>query len=339
MKKFTKVCLMIAGGMGIVGCLLCLISVIGGGGTIISYAHDDYVLGQLGEKGEILTRKLRRLTGHADEREFEAALESASEKGQLRIFSEQEDSKNLCINGEDAGGSLERQIDTGEVQSLSLLLGAGSLTLSEKEAGEGESIDLYIQGEGKCDFYVKDGTLYIEGFKGNHVLGTNFGKNNILLKLPMGMRFDEVEIEVGAGVMEAYKFNAKEIKADVGAGILSLYQSEAKELSVEIGAGEFSALDVDAREADLTVGLGNCSYQGSIFESLEAECDMGNMDFLLKGKESDYNYEIECSGGNIEMDSFQTAAFAMEKEINNGAAHTFELSCSMGNISLHFEEE
>ena len=61
MKKFTKVCLMIAGGMGIVGCLLCLISVIGGGGTIISYAHDDYVLGQLGEKGEILTRKLRRL--------------------------------------------------------------------------------------------------------------------------------------------------------------------------------------------------------------------------------------------------------------------------------------
>ena len=97
------------------GCLLCLISVIGGGGTIISYAHDDYVLGQLGEKGEILTRKLRRLTGHADEREFEAALESASEKGQLRIFSEQEDSKNLCINGEDAGGSLERQIDTGEV--------------------------------------------------------------------------------------------------------------------------------------------------------------------------------------------------------------------------------
>ena len=117
------------------------------------------------------------------------------------------------------------------------------------------------------------------------------------------MRFDEVEIEVGAGVMEAYKFNAKEIKADVGAGILSLYQSEAKELSVEIGAGEFSALDVDAREADLTVGLGNCSYQGSIFESLEAECDMGNMDFLLKGKESDYNYDVSCGMGSIKLNA------------------------------------
>lgn len=334
MKKFAKVCFMIAAGMGIVGCLLCLISVIGGGGTMISYANDNYVWSRLEEKGGILADKLRRLSGHLDEEELEAVFE----EDRLRVLSDDETSKELRINDEDVKGALERQIDTGDVRDLYLQLGAGSFTLSEKEAGEGESIDLYIQGEGKCDVYVKDGTLYIEGFKGNHVLGTDFGKNNILLKFPMGMRFDEVEIEVGAGIMEAWNINAKEIEASVGAGALSLYQSEAKELSVEVGAGELYTQDVSVREADLTVSVGTCSYQGSIFESLEAECDMGNMEFLLKGRESDYNYEIECSGGNIEMDSFNTAAFALEKEINNGAAHTFELSCSMGNISVHFEE-
>lgn len=316
MKKFTKISLMIAGIMGAVGCLLCLICLIGGGGrTMIAYANDDYKLSRLGDKRETLTRKILRLTGHLGNVEPDDLSEDWDE--------------------EDLKG---QHIDTGEVKSLQLLLGAGTFTVSEKEAGDSETIDLYIQGEGNCDFYVKKGTLYVEGFKGIHTLGSNFDGNNITLKVPMGMRFEEVEVEVGAGIMEFYDVEAGELDANVGAGVLNLYRSEARDLSVEIGAGEFYTQDMTAQEADLTVGMGTCSYQGSISGELDAECSMGNMDFLLKGKESDYNYEIECSGGNIEMDSFETAAFAMEKRIDNGAATTFELTCSMGNITLHFEE-
>lgn len=319
MKKFAKISLTIAGIMGLVGCLLCLISVIGGGGTIISYANDEYVREQLEGRGGSLTRRLLNMARHLDDGELP---------------------KDLDINGEDAGiEGLERHIDVGEVQGLSLHLGAGSFLLDEKAAGEGETIDLYIQGEGSCDYYVKNKTLYVEGFKGHHVLDTHFNKNVITLKFPMGMKFDEVEIEVGAGIMEAYHIDARDIETTVGAGALSLYQSKAQELSVDIGAGEFCAQDMTSQEADLSVGVGSCSYAGSIARSLEAECNMGNIDLLLKGRESDYNYELECSGGNITMDSFETAAFAMEKEIDNKAADTFELRCNLGNISVHFEEE
>lgn len=351
MKKFIKTGLIIAGIMGAAGCLLCLICFAGGGGrTMIAYANDEVIPDRLEGKGETLTRKLLRLAGYSGNKEqvvlYEEPDRDREDSEESHISKEEETVQNtnasgrLCVNGSEAvHNAAEHHIDTAEVKSLQLLLGAGTFTVSEKEAGAGETIDLYIQGEGYCDFYVKKGTLYVEGFKGLHTLGSNFGANNITLKVPMGMRFEEVEAEVGAGIMEFYDVEAGELEANVGAGVLSLYRSEVRDLSVEIGAGELYTQDMTAQEADLTVSLGTCTYQGSISRELEAECDMGNMDFLLKGKETDYNYEIECSGGNIEMDSFETAAFALEKRINNGAASTFELTCSMGNITLHFEEE
>ncbi len=332
MKKFAKISLITAGVLAVLGCLFCLIGAIGGGRSAIIYAKEEQVLG--GKVGR-LTNKLLRLAGHMDE---DLSL-AVSENGEIRLTGEGGASEKLRINGEDPGRNAgEGHIDTGKVRSLHLMLGAGTFTVSEKTAGEGETIDLYIQGEGGCDYYVEKETLYVEGFKGIHTLGSNFDNNNITLKVPMGMRFDEVEVEVGAGVMELYDIEARELEASVGAGGVSMYRSEAGELSVEIGAGEFHAEDMTSLEADLSVGLGTCSYQGIISKELEAECNMGSMEFLLKGRESDFNYEIECSGGNIEMDSFETAAFAAEKYINNGAAGTFELNCNMGNISVHFEE-
>ena len=337
MKKFAKISLMTAGVLAVLGCLFCLVSVIGGGRNAITYANEKYVLGTLGEKGGTLTRKLLRLTGHLDDQDSLAVL---SEERDHHADGGGENSESQHVNSKDTGSSAaERHIDMGEVRKLHLELGAGTLTVSEKEAGDGETIDLYIQGEGNCDFYVEKEILYVEGFKGKHTLGSNIGVNNITLKVPMGMGFDEVEVEVGAGLMEFYDVEVRELEATVGAGALSLYRSGIQELSAEIGAGEFYAQDTTAKEVDLAVGLGNCTYQGAIARELEAECNMGNMDFLLQGRESDYNYEIECSGGSIEMDSFETAAFAMEKKIDNGAAGKFDLCCNMGKISVHFVEE
>jgi len=332
MKKFVKVSLVTAGVLAVVGCMLCLVSAIGGGRNVIAYANEENVLGNWGAKGGVIARKLLRLAGH----DIAPDLPGIDE---IALDQEGGTGERVHVSGDDTGMSAaEKHIDTKEVKNLCLMLGAGTFTVSEKTAGEGETLDLYIQGEGSCDFYVKKETLYVEGFKGHHILGSDFNSNNITLKVPMGMRFDEVEAEVGAGIMEFYDIEARELEASVGAGVLNLYRSQAEELSAEIGAGEFYAQDMTSQKADLTVSLGTCTYQGAIARELEAECDMGNMDFLLKGKEEDYNYEIECSGGNIEMDSFNTAAFAMERRIDNGAATTFDLSCSMGNITIHFEE-
>ncbi len=324
MKKFARVSLITAGIMGALGCLLCLISVLGGGRNVITYAREPYILERLEEKGG-LTRRLLRLAGLGAGNGSDPGAGSVALSGSLRL------------NGRGTGtNNAEDQIDITDVRKLSLALGAGTFTVKEKEAGDGESIDLYIQGVGDCDYYVEDSTLFVNGFKGNHFVSRN--ANSITLKFPMGMSFEEVEIEMGAGIMDCYDLRARELEATVGAGALSMYRSRADELSVELGAGELYASQMEAQEAKLTVGLGNCAWEGEISRSLEAECDMGSAVFILKGKETDFNYEIECNGGTIEMGGYGGSGIGMEKRIDNGAGRDMELTCNLGNITVNFEE-
>lgn len=65
---------------------------------------------------------------------------------------------------------------------------------------------------------------------------------------------------------------------------------------------------------------------------------MGNMELSLNGKESDYNYEVECSAGNIDINGTYISAFGAERSIQNGASRTFKLECNMGNITVLFKE-
>jgi len=84
----------------------------------------------------------------------------------------------------------------------------------------------YYQGKGECDHRVEDGTLYIEGFKGIKTIGADISDNVITLVIPQGTRFEELDIEVGAGVMEITGIGAAEIEASIGAGELIMYQVE-----------------------------------------------------------------------------------------------------------------
>lgn len=322
MKKFAKISVITAGIMGVLGCLLCLIAVLGGGWNVVSYANSSYIMERMeGKSG--LTRSLLRFAG--------LAAENGSDGGSGIVTG------RLRVNGKDAGtNTVEEQIDISHVKKLSLSLGAGSFIVSEKETGDGESIDLSIRGKGECDFHVEDETLCVSGFKGNHSVGRN--QNSITLGLPRGMKFEEVEIEMGAGVMDCYDIKARELEATVGAGALSLYRSQVQELSVELGAGELCASEMEAEEAQIMVGLGSCSYEGEISHSLEMECNMGNGDFLLTGKETDFNYEIECSGGTITIGGYDAAGLSMERRIDHGARREIELTCNMGNIDIQFTE-
>ena len=93
-----------------------------------------------------------------------------------------------------------------------------------------------------------------------------------------------------------------------------------------------------AQEVKLEVGMGECVYHGKILKELDAECDLGNMDITIEGSEEDYNYEIECAAGNIALGGRSIAGLAAERNIDNSAPGTIELSCNMGNITVNFQE-
>ncbi|MDE7404635.1 MAG: DUF4097 family beta strand repeat-containing protein, partial [Lachnospiraceae bacterium] len=180
--------------------------------------------------------------------------------------------------------------------------------------------------------------LYVEGFKGIKTIGTDLSENVITLIIPAGTSMEEVDIEVGAGVMEIVSLKAKEIDALIGAGELRIDRAQAQDFSAEIGVGRFEANNMEAEEASLTLGMGECIYEGAVTGNLDIECDMGNMEICLSGHEDDYNYEIECAAGNVEVGGSSYAGLASERHINNGCHNDIEIECNMGNIEIQFKE-
>lgn len=321
MSKFVKNSLIVAGIFAAIGVVFCLISAIFGGRSLIYYARNDaYMEERINEAVSALENFIYRIDG-------------------WHITWRDENPQELIVNDHVmtvAGTEAQQPIEG--ISNLNLTLGAGSFVVKEKDADDG-MIDIYVQGQGGCDYGVKKGdTLYVEGFKGIKTIGTDLSENVITLVVPAGTKFNEVDVEVGAGVMEIVSLKAKEIDASIGAGELLIGHAKIKELSAEIGVGRLEARDMEAENASLTLGMGECIYEGALSGNLDLECDMGSMEIYLDGHEKDFNYEIECGAGNVEIGGSSYAALASERHIHNGCHRDIEIECNMGNIEIQFKE-
>lgn len=228
-------------------------------------------------------------------------------------------------------------IADGEVTEMALSLGAGSFSVYQKAEADGK-IDVEWNGRGGFDAYVKNGTFYVEGFRKNRLFGTDMNYNEATIYVPQGIVFHLVNVEAGAGRVEIYDIKADVLEAEIGAGEMIMGDSSVRELVVEVGMGRFEGFDINATNADISVGMGESVYSGNISGNLDAECDLGNMVLELEGKETDHNYEIECSAGNINLDGRTFTGLGAERSINNGVSSNFKIECNMGNIDIEFTE-
>ena len=140
------------------------------------------------------------------------------------------------------------------------------------------------------------------------------------ISYPEDVKLQELEIEMGAGTVY--------LNRDI----------ETEKLSVEMGAGEFESKNpVTAREADLEIGTGSMTFADLSARKTDGECGLGELDLTLTGTQEDYNYDLECGVGNLDVGSDSYSGLGREKTISNkGADRKLNLECGMGNISVDF---
>ncbi len=320
MNKFIKVSLIVAGVLLGIGLLLGIIGLFGAKKQIKQAVIE----------GVQLEERLKQAQEIIDNLEFDFSgkdinIQIGEAPTQLRINEE--------IIADASSNAI--QVDAQAVKNLDLELGAGTFTVEEKEAADG-FIDISFDGLGTCSYEVKEDTLYVEGFKGIQV--GNTGANEIVVRLPKGSVYEEVEAEVGAGEMEVDGIEIRELEAEIGAGELTVDNAKVQELTVKVGAGQIQVSDSVVQDAEVTVAMGECIFEGTINGNLNADCEMGNMEFALSGKEEDHNYDVSCAAGNVSIGGFEFAALAADREVDNQANSTFKVDCSMGNIVIAFEE-
>ena len=142
----------------------------------------------------------------------------------------------------------------------------------------------------------------------------------VCISYPEDVKLQELEIEMGAGTVY--------LNRDI----------ETEKLSVEMGAGEFDSKNpVTAKEADLEIGTGSITFADLSAKKISGECGLGELDLTMTGTQEDYNYDLECGVGNLDVGSDSYSGLGREKSISNtGADRKLDLECGMGNVSVDF---
>ena len=142
----------------------------------------------------------------------------------------------------------------------------------------------------------------------------------VCISYPEDVKLQELEIEMGAGTVY--------LNRDI----------ETEKLSVEMGAGEFDSKNpVTAKEADLEIGTGSMTFADLSAKKISGECGLGELDLTMTGTQEDYNYDLECGVGNLNVGSDSYSGLGREKSISNtGADRKLNLECGMGNVSVDF---
>ena len=209
-------------------------------------------------------------------------------------------------------------VDMDFASDLEISLKYDELLIQEYD---GDKIRVNVANDAKNDVVVKEtsGKITITDTRSGNVKK----KKQIKVIVPSGKDFDTVSLGVDMGTID--------LECDL----------KVQELSVEVGAGEFSGYgNITAAYCDLQVGAGTIDIDQIDVQKLNADCGAGEIDVVVTGKEKDYNYELSCGMGEIDLENSEYSGLGIEKTISNeGAQKDMVLECGMGEIDVEFTGE
>ena len=93
----------------------------------------------------------------------------------------------------------------------------------------------------------------------------------------------------------------EKITLDIGASLAKIEDIIAEEIHISVGAGQAEIKNLQTEKADFEVGVGKMDVQNITAQDFDFEVGMGQMDVEVCGKESDYDYEVECGIGSVKI--------------------------------------
>lgn len=231
-------------------------------------------------------------------------------------------------------GDVDRQmICQGSVSELNLEIGGSMVEIKDSDDG-----NVYIEGDnvGRMQAYVEGSMLFVKSVRPAN-LTDEIKNSKITLYLPEdNTSLQLLDVSLGAGQLKLEHLAVQSMAASIGAGQLLMEDMALGTLELSLGAGELQAEDVTVEELTASIGAGNMEFSGGIYGIAEISCSMGNVSMDLEGEKEDFNYQLSCVAGNMEIDGERFAGAMMERYIDNGASKTLELDCSMGNVEVDF---
>lgn len=142
-------------------------------------------------------------------------------------------------------------------------------------------------------------------------------KMELELYIPIGV-LKEIEIEAINGNLVADKIIADNVNMEIDNASVQI-----EELVVE----DKAELQINAGQ--MVVGF----YSGT---NLETECAMGSIMVVCEGKQEDYNYDLECGMGQIQIQDNIYSGIGNDLQTSGESKKSIKAECAMGEIILEF---
>lgn len=219
------------------------------------------------------------------------------------------------------------------VDSLVLSIGGGDIDIMQ---GDKDYWEVKVDGFGKFQSYVKEGTLYVVGDQN----GVNIEAGDVTVLAPKaGESLSKVFINLGAGDMYVDYLTADYMDVSVGAGALEFDEVNVRDMEISVGAGEILVQDGTIGDLSASVGMGAIEIEAEITGDIDGDVAMGELVICVKGSdEKSHNYEVSCGAGEVRVGSRAYAGVAVSTDLNNGASSTYELDCVFGAIQITFRQ-
>lgn len=284
MKKFTKVCLIIAAVLFLIGVAACAAGAVLGAGF--------GTLRELWSSGEL---------EHWGWRIGSDGIGWLGEEEENRWG--------------DAASSTER-FKSADVRKIQIELKHGSLEIEEPDEED-------VQDEIVVEMEENDGNFQVKLENGVLTLKDERSRArwdyHIRMKLPKGIQLERLDIENRAGVVEndGAVLEADEIRFEVDAGELTLENIRAKEFYLKTGAGNAQIDGLDAEDTEVSCGVGNIDLKMDGREEdydYRIKCGVGSVyvnreGYTALGKEQKIDnkasktVKLDCGVGNITLET------------------------------------
>ena len=231
--------------------------------------------------------------------------------------------------------------DKSSVDTIAVDSAYGRVDIKEADT---DKITVKVTGKRSSTKYscvLEDGELVIKGDKQSKVIHIGDGNAiDILITVPAQMKFKLLDLDFYAGevFVDLPTSNPDQSKFNVDAGQLTVTNLNTTELTIDIGAGEMDGERLQAENAFFDCGMGEMSIeQFTVTKKLTASVGMGEITMNLSGQRNDYNYDISCGMGNLDVGDQSYSGISNDTTIDNDAQTDVKLDCGMGNVEVNFE--
>lgn len=192
-----------------------------------------------------------------------------------------------------------------------------------------------------------DETLYLDDDRKAPITGQSM-KNALRLNLYLPEDdCDDLDIRVGVGNITADCLNAENITIENGVGELKIDALQGENIDLSTGVGDWDIGMISAsKSCDINVSTGDITLDEYAGPELNMVCAAGDVSITVAGKENQYNYNLDCSMGNIRLNHHDQESHHKDHhgvgcliETDNNASRNLYIRCALGSLDLNFKED